>query len=276
MTSSSTSPSTAPTATAPAASSSTGGVDTIAADRRIRDHFDGFAPEYHSAAFSGAGMGHLSSLDLAVVRRAATLAAIATARPKACDVGVGTGRISSELLRLGFELVGVDASEGMLAQAAPVLPGATLRHGSLAEQLPVDDNDVDLVTCMRVVKYLPDWRGAIGELTRVARPGAIVCFDLANAHSPARVGYPKDMVWPSTFREATAAIDAAGLDLLEMRPGVHVPDPVWRIARTDRAASLVRAGETVAATALGRHGARSWTFVCRKRGAHDRATAPLR
>lgn len=235
------------------------------ADRRIREHFDEFAPDYHATAFSGAGMGHLSALDLAAVRRAAEFAPPGLTLRRACDVGVGTGRISSELLRLGFELLGVDASAGMIAEATPVLPGASLVLGSLAERLPVADGHADLVTCMRVVKYLPDWPAALAELARVARTEGVVCFDLANSHSPARFGYPAGMVWPTTFRTALATIDEVGLDVLEVRPGVHLPDPVWRLAERDRAASAVRTAEAVATGVLRRHGARSWTFITRKR-----------
>jgi len=239
--------------------------DVAVAQERIREHFDEFAPDYHRAAFSGAGMAHLSDLDLAAVRAAAGYVDARDGALQACDVGVGTGRISGELLRLGFELVGVDQSPGMLVRAAEALPDARLLRGSLAGRLPVDTDHADLVTCLRVVKYLPDWRAAIAELSRVARPGGVVCFDLANAHSPARLGYPTGMVWPVTFADALTAIAAAGLDLIDVRAGVHVPDPLWRRARTSGANSAVRAIETSVSAVFGRHGARSWTFVCRKR-----------
>lgn len=240
-----------------------------AAAHRIRSHFDGFAPAYDATAFAGAGMAHLSRRDLDVVSGAAALALDSVAVgavARACDVGVGTGRISGHLQTYGFEVTGIDASTEMLALAADRLAGATLVQGSLADRLPVDDESADLVTCLRVVKYLPGWRGAIAELARVAAVGGIVCFDLANARSAARFGYPEGMVWPTTHREAVDAIAAAGLDLIEVRPGVHLPDPLWRAATAPAASRIVRAGEAVASAVGGRHGARSWTFVARKLG----------
>jgi ubiquinone/menaquinone biosynthesis C-methylase UbiE len=230
------------------------------AQRRIAEHFDDFAPTYHAAAFDGAGMQYLSQLDLAAVARAAQLAG----GGEALDVGVGTGRISSAVLAEGFTLTGVDASKGMLEQASPKLPGATLLHGSLADRLPVDADRFDLVTCMRVVKYLPRWALAISELARAAKPGGVVCFDLANTYSPARLGYPKGMVWTSSYTAALAAVEAARLDVLEIRAGVHLPDPLWHAASTQGRLRVARACESTASQLAGRRGARSWTFITRK------------
>lgn len=236
------------------------------AEQRIAEHFDEFAPTYHAAAFDGAGMCYLSQLDLDAVGRAADLAGSGGA----LDVGVGTGRISSAVLARGFELTGVDASQGMLEQAAPLLSGATLLHGSLADHLPVKESSFELVTCMRVIKYLPRWALAISELARAAKPGGVVCFDLANTYSPAQLGYPKGMVWTSSYREALSAIEAARLDVVEVRPGVHLPDPIWRASKTPGRLRAARLGESVVAHAAGRHGVRSWTFITRKP-----ASAPL-
>ncbi|MFN8167160.1 MAG: hypothetical protein U0S36_00080, partial [Candidatus Nanopelagicales bacterium] len=80
--------------------------DATSAARHITAHFDEFAPDYDVTAFGGAGMARLSRIDLDNVRRAAALATGtdtaggADTRRRACDVGVGTGRISRELVRL--------------------------------------------------------------------------------------------------------------------------------------------------------------------------------
>lgn len=241
--------------------------DRSTAAAAIRDHFNDFAPDYDATAFDGAGMTYLSRRDLDVVAGAAALA-LGNVAPgvtaRACDVGVGTGRISAEVTRHGFDVTGIDASTEMLARAARRLPEATLVEGSLAGRLPVEGGWADLVTCLRVVKYLPAWRDAIVELARVAAVGGIVCFDLANARSVARFGYPEGMVWPATHRDALDAIAAAGLEVVEIRSGVHLPDPLWRAADAPAAAAVLRGGQAVASTVAGRHGARSWTFVTRK------------
>lgn len=235
------------------------------AERLITQHFDLIASGYHAVAFGGAGMGHLSTLDLELIRRAADLVPPGAHNRLACDVGVGTGRISSELLRVGFEVTGVDASPAMLDQARSRLEGATLKLGSLAQRLPVDDDSAGLVTCLRVVKYLPRWPQAISELARVAAPGGIVCFDLANARSFARFGYPSGMVWGARYAAAVRAIEAADLELLEVHPGPHVPGPVWAAATSPAATRVARVTEDLLEKLMGRHGARWWTFISRKR-----------
>lgn len=239
------------------------------AEARITEHFDDFAAKYHRTAFDGAGMRHLSDLDLGAVADAVALAARTApdGRPvQACDVGVGTGRISQALLRAGASVVGVDASPEMLEQARERLPEADLRLGSLARELPVTSASVDVVTCLRVVKYLPDTGHALAELARVVRPGGIVCVDLANRWSPARLGYPIGMVHPVSRERARRLFDAAGLQVLEVRPGVHVPDPLWRRARSEGSARRLVRIEAAATRVLGPRGSRSWTFLARARG----------
>lgn len=230
------------------------------AQRRITEHFDHFAPNYHDVAFDGAGMTELSRRDLQIVDRACDVAGSG----RACDVGIGSGRITGRLLAKGFDVCGVDASAGMLDQArARVGPAVELVHASLSEQLPLPDSEFDLVTCLRVLKYLPDWPAAVGELARIARPGAVVCFDLANHRSVARFGYPDGMVWPTSHERAIRAATSARLEIIDVVPGVHLPDPLWRSARSRSASQGVLAAEGVASWLLRSAAARSWTFLCR-------------
>jgi SAM-dependent methyltransferase len=230
----------------------------------IAHHFDDFALDYDAAAFEGAGMAHLSALDLAVVRAACDLARGRTGGRRAVDVGVGTGRIVGELLAAGFEVAGVEASSAMRARTRARFPAVSVDAGALPDRLPLPDASFDLVTAMRVLKYVRAWPIAVAELSRLARPGGIVCFDLANAWSPARFGYPPGMVWTARRGTAERALEAAGLRILELRPGVHLPDPLWRAADGHLACAVARGAERVLGAGLGRHGARSWTFVCER------------
>lgn len=232
------------------------------AQHRITEHFDDFAPTYHKTAFSGAGMAELSRRDLDIVDRAAALA-----RPggSACDVGVGSGRISERLIHHGFEVCGVDASTAMLETARERL-GNEMRLvlAALPEPLPLPSASFDLVTCVRVLKYLPDWAGGIAELARLAVPGGIVCLDLANRRSPARRGYPTGMVWPATHSEAIAALSAAGLAPIECIAGAHLPQPLWRGAHRPLTARALATADRICNQALGKVAARSWTFITRR------------
>ncbi len=70
------------------------------------------------------------------------------------DLGVGTGVTSARVLlhHPGAEVVGVDASEGMLALARAALPHADLRCGRLEDALP--DGPFDVVVSALAVHHL--------------------------------------------------------------------------------------------------------------------------
>jgi ubiquinone/menaquinone biosynthesis C-methylase UbiE len=93
------------------------------------------------------------------------------------DIGCGTGRFLSSVLDSFHRLrsVGIDLSLPYLAEAARVLRphgGATLLRG-LAENLPVADGSVDVITCVYLLHEVPgNVRGRIAhEIGRVLRPG---------------------------------------------------------------------------------------------------------
>jgi ubiquinone/menaquinone biosynthesis C-methylase UbiE len=91
----------------------------------------------------------------------------------ALDAACGTGRHARRLAELGHRVVGVDASEAMLAVAAAKVPDADLRVGTL-DALPLDDDAVDLAVCSLALTHVEDLAGAVREIARVVRPGGTV------------------------------------------------------------------------------------------------------
>jgi ubiquinone/menaquinone biosynthesis C-methylase UbiE len=88
----------------------------------------------------------------------------------ALDAACGTGRHAAELARLGHDVIGVDATEAMLAVAREKVPDADFRAGRL-EALPVDDASVDLLTCALALTHVPDLEPVLQEFARVLKPG---------------------------------------------------------------------------------------------------------
>ncbi|MGE5834974.1 MAG: ArsR/SmtB family transcription factor [Acidobacteriota bacterium] len=89
------------------------------------------------------------------------------------DLGCGTGAMLAGLAPHVDRVIGVDASEEMLAAARDRLndvPNVELRHGSL-ESLPVDSSSVDAATMMLVLHHLAAPVTAISEAARILRPG---------------------------------------------------------------------------------------------------------
>jgi len=87
------------------------------------------------------------------------------------DVGIGTGLLAGEALKLiapGGTLVGIDPSRGMMRQVR--LPGVRLLEGR-AEALPCDAASCDFVAMGYALRHVADLSAALAEFHRVLRPG---------------------------------------------------------------------------------------------------------
>jgi ArsR family transcriptional regulator len=98
------------------------------------------------------------------------------------DLGCGTGTMLASLAPHVKQVIGVDASEEMLAAARVRLSGVAnvdLRRGSL-ESLPIETASVDAVTMMLVLHHLASPGAAIAEAARILRPGGrLLVVDMA-------------------------------------------------------------------------------------------------
>lgn len=97
------------------------------------------------------------------------------------EVGVGTGRITTQLVARGARVTGFDRAPAMLEIARRKAPGAKLSCAD-ARELPVDDAIFDVAIAGWVFghfrHWMPDhWRTTLGrafdELERALRPGGI-------------------------------------------------------------------------------------------------------
>ncbi|HEY5173859.1 MAG TPA: methyltransferase domain-containing protein, partial [Acidimicrobiia bacterium] len=70
----------------------------------------------------------------------------------------------------GHRVIGVDATDAMLAIAREKVPAADFRSGRL-EALPVADESVDLVVCTLALTHVEDLEPVMREFVRVLRPG---------------------------------------------------------------------------------------------------------
>lgn len=87
------------------------------------------------------------------------------------DVGIGTGLVAREALKIigpSGSLVGVDPSPGMMGQVS--LPGVQLLAGR-AEALPREDASADFLSMGYALRHLADLSAAFAEFHRVLRPG---------------------------------------------------------------------------------------------------------
>ena len=119
---------------------------------------------------------------------AEAVVSLVPAEGRLLDVAGGTGIVSAELARLGFDVVVTDLSQGMLRVAEGRLPGRVL-VGS-ADRLPLADDALDVVSMVWLLHLLPIpvADAAIAEAARVLRPGGylVTTVDKDLAHGRVR------------------------------------------------------------------------------------------
>jgi ubiquinone/menaquinone biosynthesis C-methylase UbiE len=123
-------------------------------------------------------------LDQAAVELAAAkrqLDALLRAEPGShvLDVGCGTGDdVRALAARVGprGRVVGLDASEQLIARARPAGPGCAPVEFVLGQAgaLPFEDATFDVARSERVIQHVPDPAAAVAEMLRVVRPGGQV------------------------------------------------------------------------------------------------------
>jgi len=127
--------------------------------RRLTRNFDRLAPEWDATRVSRERLAPM----------VAALESLPDPPARALDVGTGTGAVARLLAELWpeAEVVGVDASAGMIAEARRL--GQERYEVADATALPFDDASFDLVTLNNMIPFF-------GELERVTKPGGVVAI----------------------------------------------------------------------------------------------------
>jgi len=99
---------------------------------------------------------------------------------KALDLGCGTGNYTLELKRKGFDVIGLDASEGMLKVARE--KGLNCIMGD-AYDLPFPDETFDLVLSITMFEFIHRPEDVLREIHRVLKPGGEVLIGTMNGRS---------------------------------------------------------------------------------------------
>lgn len=92
------------------------------------------------------------------------------------DLACGNGHNTRRLARLGAQVTGVDASEGIIEwcqsreRREPL--SITYHHADAARLDMLDDASFDLVVCQMALMDMPDAASALREAARVLRPGS--------------------------------------------------------------------------------------------------------
>jgi demethylmenaquinone methyltransferase / 2-methoxy-6-polyprenyl-1,4-benzoquinol methylase len=143
--------------------------DAAAREAYVRQTFDDTAEDYDRIErLIGFGSGPW-------YRRQALLRAGLRPGLDVVDVGMGTGLVAKEILRVTGEpqrLIGVDPSPGMIAQSG--LPADVRCLNGRAERMPLPSASADFISMGYALRHIADLSAAFAEFARVLRPGGRV------------------------------------------------------------------------------------------------------
>lgn len=92
------------------------------------------------------------------------------------DIGAGSGRDAAWLAGNGFEVVGYDASKGLLAEARRRYPKLTFKYAALPALEGIGDESFDNVLCETVIMHLPreEIVPSVRRLLAILKPGGVL------------------------------------------------------------------------------------------------------
>src|ERR1700742_1290951 len=134
--------------------------------------------EQWSASYDADAGGGLFTVDEPVVAECLTGRAPGVALDAAC----GTGRFAKLLAGSGHQVIGIDSSPDMLAQARRRVPASRFHVAELG-RLPLHDDSADVIVCALALVHVPQLHPVLAEFARVLRPGGdLVISDIHHEH----------------------------------------------------------------------------------------------
>ena len=149
--------------------------------QRVKVLFDTKVNEW-AAMYASDDPEMWSAQDL-ITRRRFALEMIESSVPRGSrvlDVGCGTGDMSAELMRSGYEVWGFDLAGEMVRYVRERL-GADRFHVGDAEHINFPDSHFDAIVCLGVLEYLDRDEPALREIHRVLKPNGKAVISTPNA-----------------------------------------------------------------------------------------------
>lgn len=114
---------------------------------------------------------------------------------KVLDLGCGNGRLFSVLKEKGIDYIGVDNSEGLIAEAKKKFPKTRFEIQDLLN-LSFSENTFDKIYCIATLHHIPSNElrlKALEEMKRVLRPGGILILTVWNL-------WQRKTIWKSVIK----------------------------------------------------------------------------
>lgn len=157
-------------------------------DRTGDRHFDAIAAEYQQQ-IPDHMRERLIERKIALLRTRLAAAGVPLGA-RGLDLGCGQGWYASEMAAAGFEMVGLDASEGQIERAHEHARRRGVEvefHAGVGSDLDFEDESFDFVYAINVVHHITDpadRRRVFGEIVRVLRKGGAFYLHEMNTENP--------------------------------------------------------------------------------------------
>lgn len=112
------------------------------------------------------------------------------------DVGCGSGAVTSDLRRLGPDVVAVDVSPTMAARTATIAPDVLVADG---RNLPFADASFDAAVCNLTLMWARNPADVVAEMARVVRPGGVVVASMEPDYG-GKVHHPENPLIDLVFK----------------------------------------------------------------------------
>jgi len=190
----------------------------------VKKHFDNMCNIYDNIAFnSSLGLKYMSKIETNFLLRS-----IKNRKGKCLDVGAGTGRISS-LLAEKFDVTAIDLSLKMMSIAKRKIKSKSIKFMAVDVNKPLkfQDNTFDLIVCIRVLKYVKNWRYVLKEFNRILKDKGEVIIEFANLYSVQFFGLYSAKYFLFDLREVEKELKKSGFLILSYQNGLRIPLPVY-------------------------------------------------
>jgi trans-aconitate methyltransferase len=219
-----------------------------------KEHWDQLGGRYSE------GWASLSQQELSRSERAFVVRHIPSSPGnRVLDVGVGNGRILECLLRHAdvAEVYGIDIAPNMLEYCRDRLGDdpklKQLELCDIATEPIAAPYDLQFISAVRVLKYVPDWWQVLQErlITQLA-PGGVLVFSMPNKRSVKAASRSYAVEYhTTTTTELRDGLDRAGVEVLEIAGFSKFPDLIHRKCTAPWSSKLVIAGERAMMRPLG-------------------------
>jgi 2-polyprenyl-6-hydroxyphenyl methylase/3-demethylubiquinone-9 3-methyltransferase len=164
------------------------------------------------------------------------------------DIGCGGGLVSEPMARMGFTVLGADASEKNVKTAATHATGAGLSLGyraATAEVLAAENACFDMILNMEVVEHVADLAGFLKSCASMLKPGGLMLVATLNrtlkSLALAKIGAEYVLRWlPAGTHDWNRFVTPAELETLLRESSLNVTqtqgvafDPLrweWRLS----------------------------------------------